>query len=98
MFAADLERDVDTERRKTTTLQDSLKESEKEYHKLKVCDSDTHAVAVLLTMVFTGPIRQAEAKGAAGRSRRRQGWRYASREPKHRHARATGRSQRETQA
>ncbi|KAI0662994.1 hypothetical protein C8Q70DRAFT_484212 [Cubamyces menziesii] len=31
----DLERDIDTERRKTTTLQDSLKESEKEYHKLK---------------------------------------------------------------
>ncbi|KAI0334818.1 hypothetical protein GY45DRAFT_1052361 [Cubamyces sp. BRFM 1775] len=31
----DLERDIDTERRKTATLQDSLKESEKEYHKLK---------------------------------------------------------------
>ncbi|CDO74092.1 hypothetical protein BN946_scf185043.g142 [Trametes cinnabarina] len=32
---SDLERDLESERRKTATLQDSLKESEKEYHKLK---------------------------------------------------------------
>lgn len=33
----ELGRDLDGERRKTANLQDSLKESEKEYHKLKVC-------------------------------------------------------------
>ncbi|KAI0637757.1 hypothetical protein C8Q77DRAFT_387441 [Trametes polyzona] len=33
---SDLERDVESERRKTATLQDSLKENEKEYQKLKV--------------------------------------------------------------
>ncbi|KAI9063378.1 hypothetical protein FKP32DRAFT_1572013 [Trametes sanguinea] len=33
---SDLERDLEAERRKAATLQDSLKESEKEYHKLKV--------------------------------------------------------------
>ncbi|KAI0676821.1 hypothetical protein C8Q78DRAFT_47645 [Trametes maxima] len=32
---AGLEKDVEAERRKTVTMQDSLKESEKEYHKLK---------------------------------------------------------------
>ncbi|KAI0643759.1 hypothetical protein C8Q79DRAFT_914723 [Trametes meyenii] len=32
----ELERDLEAERRKTATMQDSLKESEKEYHKLKV--------------------------------------------------------------
>ncbi|KAI0751306.1 hypothetical protein C8Q80DRAFT_565798 [Daedaleopsis nitida] len=31
----ELERDLDAERRKTANIQDSLKESEKEYHKLK---------------------------------------------------------------
>ena len=32
----DVERDLEGERRKAVSLQESLKESEKEYHKLKV--------------------------------------------------------------
>ena len=32
----DMERELETERRKSASLQDSLKENEKEYHKLKV--------------------------------------------------------------
>ncbi|OSC96733.1 hypothetical protein PYCCODRAFT_1378622 [Trametes coccinea BRFM310] len=39
---SDLERDLEGERRKAATLQDSLKESEKEYHKLKVGNASSH--------------------------------------------------------
>ena len=51
MRVADLERDIDTERRKTATLQDTLKESEKEYHKLKVRVRVMRTAAMLLKIV-----------------------------------------------
>ncbi len=47
---SDFERDLEAERRKTATLQDSVKESEKEYHKLKVSTRTCLKHMILLTI------------------------------------------------
>ena len=52
---SEMERDLEGERRKSISLQESLKESEKEYHKLKVSIS---SVSHLLSpTMYLGAVR-----------------------------------------
>lgn len=47
IVVTDLERDLEMERRKSASLQDTLKEHEKEYQKLKVATTDIQPCRLL---------------------------------------------------
>lgn len=76
----ELERDLELERRKAAGLQDSLKDRDKEYQKLKVLAGTMISIVVEALMVPTyclGTVRQDQAQGPPRSQCRRRGKREA---------------------
>lgn len=64
MALPELQRDLELERRKSAGLQDSLKERDKEYQKLKVSIPDYLGSSLFANQRRTVSIRQDQTKGS----------------------------------